>query len=234
MGLGVFLLLLNISCSGNNNNNVEFSHFKNKYINYYAKIYHKYKVAGFNNASSNEKCKVAVDLNNNEEKIIWVHTNCMQHLSFNRFMDDFIQIIKHFHLERQLQKSDIIKVSTFQGIVAFPNFVKYFNKQPKEVKKIFTYSSTDSFKEVSNSYHRKLAKLIKDSNLYIDKIESLAIKNCTAKVDFSYWMKDKTLYTVPKSIMKYHIIAYKVINANDINFASYPDIPYLPVKIKCR
>jgi len=228
----LFLVLCGVSCTGQKSTTVSYA--KEGHNGYYTKIYHNYKVSSIDSAMLANECKVTVSLDAKKEKIIDVHTNCMLHLGFERFIDDFVAIVKRFHLENLLQKSDIIKVSTFQGIVPFPNFAKHLNKQYKKTKALLEYSPSASLKEISKNYHRKLAKLIKDSGLYVDKINSLSIKNCTAKVDFSYWNRDKSLYTVPKSTTKYHIVMHKVISTDGARLENYPDIPYLPIRIKCE
>ncbi len=180
------------------------------------------------------ECNIVLDLNQERNETVAVYSNCLEHRSIEQTVIDINNLINHFKLEKYLKKLHLIKMTFLQGTTPFPNFVRYFNMQPKRINNMFVYTSVNKLKKISKNYHKKLAKTIENSKLYGDAINKLAIKNCIAYLDFSYWEEDKDIRTVPKTINRYIVEMDSVIDKKNINFDEYPAIDYLPVRIKCE
>jgi len=141
--------------------------------------------------------------------------------------------MQYYKLDSLFQESHNISLVFTQDSINFPNFISYYNAQLKEIEDILKFNHKEKLNVISSKHLKKLGMAIKKSNLYDNTIQQLGAKECIKSLDFSQWLKDKNLVTVPKAINKI-LIENMIIDKNLTNYHQYPHIEYLPINIRCN
>ena len=182
----------------------------------------------------NNKCTTTITLNGNRSKIQEIYSDCVSSRGLKQTNKDIKDLLSYYKLGEILKKSNIIKLVFFKNSTTFPFFINYFNNLSNKSADIFKYDDRQNLKKISRNYLHRLAKIIKESNLYNDAVKEMNYKTCDLSLDFSYWDKDKGLQTIPKVIDQFIIKMDNVIKSEKINFKKYPFIKYLPIRIRCH
>lgn len=180
------------------------------------------------------ECQITLGLDSKKSHIDSISSNCLLNRGLTQTIVDIKDLLDYYNLQTILEKSTIIKITFLKNTTTFPFLVRYFNKLPSSSIDIFNYDRTESLKNISRKYLRNLEILVKNSNLYSEKLKKINYGNCNLSLDFSYWKRDKDLQTVPKVTDKFIIEMDGVIKKENINFGYYPHIDYLPVIVNCQ
>lgn len=181
------------------------------------------------------KCIVSLTLNREKNKIYSISSGCMKNRDVKQSIKDIKQLIEYYKMQDILENTSIIRLTLYQKTTTFPTLIRYYNRQEGTIADVLKYDRKKDLRNISLAHFKKLAKLIKNSNIYNDALKIFSDnKNCNFTLDFSYWEKDSGLRTVPKAVNKYIVEMDGVLKKEDINFEEYPNIEYFPIRVECR
>ncbi len=180
-------------------------------------------------------CIVSLTLNRKKNKIYSISSGCMKNRDVKQSIKDIRQLMKYYKLQDIIENTSIIRLTLYQKTTTFPTLIRYYNRQEGTIADMLKYNKEKDLRNISLTHFKKLARIIKNSNIYNDALKIFNDnENCSLTLDFSYWEKDSGLHTAPKAVNKYIVEMDGVLKKEDINFDEYPYIEYLPVRVECR